>query len=69
MADDLAFAYNIVGIPIAAGVLYPFPGSSPESHDRGGRNGDELAVSGIELEPPSRFQAEDNSTCCRRPLT
>jgi hypothetical protein len=30
----LAFVYNAVGIPIAAGVLYPFLSVLAKSHDR-----------------------------------
>ena len=35
-----AFVYNVLGVPIAAGILYPFFGVSAQPDDRGG--GDEL---------------------------
>ena len=33
-----AFVYNVLGVPVAAGVLYPFLGSAVEPHDRQRRN-------------------------------
>ena len=37
-----AFVYNVLGVPIAAGVLYPFFGTALEPDDR--RGGDELQL-------------------------
>ncbi len=46
----VAFASNAVGIPNRGRHPLSIPGSSPESHDRGGGNGDEFVVSGVEFE-------------------
>ena len=39
-----AFAYNTAGVPIAAGILYPFFGLLAEPHDRGRSNEPEFGV-------------------------
>ena len=39
-----AFGYNVLGIPVAAGVLYAFGGPLLEPDDRGGRHVDELGL-------------------------
>ena len=54
-----AFVYNVLGVPIAAGVLYPFFGMAAESDDR--ERGDDLQLG---LRDRQRATASKN-----RPLT
>ena len=47
-----ALVYNAIGIPIAAGVLYPLFGIAALADDRRRRDGPVLAVSGRQRQPP-----------------
>ena len=46
-----AFFYNIIGIPVAAGVLYPFFGTPAEPHVRLGCHGLQFRKRDVELAP------------------
>lgn len=51
-----AFAYNVIGIPIAAGVLYPMFRSPPQSDDCGGGHEHELGERRHERASPPILQ-------------
>ena len=65
-----AFLYNGIGIPIAAGVLYPAFGLEAESDDRRGRHGGVLAVRGRQRQPAAGLQAPSHpptTSACHPP--
>ena len=52
-----AFVYNSVGVPIAAGILYPFFGLAAQSDDRGGGDEFQFGVGDHECAAAEEYQS------------
>ncbi len=52
-----AFFYNSIGIPVAAGVLYPAPAPDPESHAGRRRHEPQLRVRGVQCPASAGLEA------------